>query len=100
MILKAMFWQLMDRDNRIRIPHPPKIKGVLQIMQHALIMYQYLHTADVEENLVRPQTMTLPIDYGLHRPGRGHYCTSFSSSRPASISSSATPALKLELPAS
>ena len=22
MILKAMFWQLMDRDNRIRIPHP------------------------------------------------------------------------------
>ena len=27
MILKAMFWQLMDRDNRIRIPHPlPKRK--------------------------------------------------------------------------
>ena len=28
MILKAMFWQLMDRDNRIRIPHPlPKRKA-------------------------------------------------------------------------
>ena len=22
MILKTVFWQLMDRDNRIRIPHP------------------------------------------------------------------------------
>lgn len=29
MILKAMFWQLMDRDNRIRIPHPLPTRVVL-----------------------------------------------------------------------
>jgi len=32
MIPNAVFWQLMDRDNRIRIPHPlPKKRSPLRV---------------------------------------------------------------------